>query len=83
MQNKYSELMEILVCPDSLQELCFIEKATLDLLNGRIKAGTLKDCMGRDVKYELSLALVRKDKKLCYPIRDGIPLLMPEQGILL
>lgn len=62
------ELIEILCCPVTRQTLRLADKA--ELTKASIRASR--------VIFE---GLVREDGKILYPISDGIPLLVPEEGI--
>ena len=62
------ELIEILCCPVSRQTLRRADGAELT------RASAIASRM-------ISEGLVREDGKILYPISDGIPLLVPEEGI--
>ena len=61
-------LLDIICCPVTHSPLERLGAAELERLNALI-AEALED------------ALVTRDGKLAYPIRDGIPVLLSEQGI--
>ena len=46
-----------------------------------IAAGGAKNKGGKKVEEPLVAGLVREDKKVVYPIRDGIPVLLIDEGI--
>ncbi len=62
------ELLEILCCPLTHQALRIADEAAL--VRATAKASRL-----------ISEGLIREDGKILYPISDGIPLLVPEEGI--
>ncbi len=62
------QLLEILCCPVTHQTLRIADQATL--MSASAKASSL-----------ISEGLIREDGKILYPISNGIPLLVPEEGI--
>jgi uncharacterized protein len=81
MLNK--ETVQILVCPVTHQALQLAEAPLLTRINRAIEAGKLQDQLGRLVKQPIVEGLVRKDGKLLYPVRDGIPVMLADEGISL
>ncbi|MCS7305157.1 MAG: hypothetical protein NZ602_08645 [Thermoguttaceae bacterium] len=77
------ELLKILVCPETHQRLREAEEALLAKVNERIRTGSLKNRSGTLVTETITEALIRQDGKLLYPVRDGIPVLLIEEGISL
>jgi len=75
------ELLEILACPETHQPLAEADEALLAKLNARIEAGECKTVGGSPVEEPLAAGLVREDKKIVYPIRDDIPVLLVDEGI--
>lgn len=77
------ELLEILCCPESRQDLRLAEAAELTELNAAIARGSVLDRKGKPVSRGIEAALVRQDGKLAYPIRDGIPVLLVDEALVL
>jgi uncharacterized protein len=77
------ETVAILVCPVTGQPLRLAESPLVAKINRAIEAGKLQDQLGRLVKQPLSEGLVRQDGKLLYPVRDGIPVMLADEGIAL
>jgi len=75
------ELLSILVCPDTHQPLAEADAALVEALNARIAAGEQETAGGEAVTEPVAAALVREDGTLCYPIREGIPVLLIEEGL--
>lgn len=75
------DLLQILACPETHQPLAEADAALLKRVNDRIAAGQAKSKAGADVKEPLEAGLVRQDGKVVYPIRDGIPVLLVDEGI--
>ena len=63
------------------QELRLAEPALLEELNRKIVAGDLRNRTSKTVSEKLGEALVRADGKLLYPIRNGIPVMLVDEGI--
>lgn len=63
-------LLEILCCPVTRQTLRLADPQTLRLA-------------GEKVSGPLSEGLLREDGLMIYPVKNGIPLLVPEEGIAL
>jgi uncharacterized protein len=77
------ETVEILVCPVTRQPLQLADAPLLSRINRAIEAETLQDQLGRLVRQPLTEGLVRQDGKVLYPVRDGIPVMLAEEGIVL
>ena len=77
------ELLKILCCPETHQELRLAEPAVIEKLNGQIAAGTLSNRAGQPVKEKIDGGLIRADGKLLYPIRRNLPVMLVHEGILL
>lgn len=75
------DLLQILACPDTHQSLAEADAATLERVNAAIAKGSAKNKGGKPVTDKLVEGLVREDKKIVYPIRDGIPVLLVDEGI--
>lgn len=75
------ELLKILCCPETHNAVALAEPTLLVQLNQAIAAGQLRNRAGRVVKEPLTEALVRVDGKLIYPVRNGIPVLLVDEGI--
>jgi len=58
-----------------------LDSERLARLNHAIRAGDIKNHADSDLAEELAEALVTRDGRLVYPIRDGIPLLLEEESI--
>lgn len=77
------ELLEILACPETHQSLAEASAKALEAVNARISAGDCKNVGGAAVERTLEAGLVREDGLIVYPIRDGIPVLLIDEGIRL
>ena len=76
-------LLDILCCPETRGKLGMADEALLSTLNSAISAGSVKNVGGEKVTEPLAEALVTTDKKRVYPVREGIPVLLADEAILL
>jgi uncharacterized protein YbaR (Trm112 family) len=81
MPQVATDLVEILVCPETKQPVRLATAPELAGVNEKIRAGTLRNRGGEPVKTELVEALVREDRRILYPVDDGIPVMLVEESI--
>ena len=74
-------LLEILCCPETKQAMTLLDAASLEILNRKIANGEVQNTGGNLVKEPLDGGLIRSDKKVTYPIRETIPIMLIEEGI--
>ena len=77
------ELLKLLCCPETHQDLRLADPQLLQRLNQKIVAGTLHNRAGRAVLLKLDGGLVRQDEKILYPVRNDIPVMLIDEGIWL
>ncbi|MCE2483906.1 MAG: Trm112 family protein [Desulfurellaceae bacterium] len=75
------ELLDILVCPETRQPVYLADAPLLDRLNRRIGQGRLANRGGTPITTPLEAALVREDRRYCYPIRADIPVMLIDEAI--
>ncbi|HVM51060.1 MAG TPA: hypothetical protein VMU04_23730 [Candidatus Acidoferrum sp.] len=75
------DLLRILCCPETHQELRPAEATVVEALNARIAAGTLKNRAGQAVTEKLDEGLVRADGRFLYPVRRNIPVMLVDEAI--
>ncbi len=75
------EMLEILCCPVTRVPFGILPDNKLQLINDRIKNGTVKDAEGNLVDQPLQEALITKDNKTVYRIDESIPVMLAESGI--
>ena len=76
-----SELLEILVCPETKQPVALAGEDVLARVNEAIAAGTLRNRGGSKVEKPVVEGLIREDGKILYPVDDGIPVMLIEESI--
>ena len=80
-----ADLLKLLRCPATGQTLSLADESLLARINARHLGP--KEELRADNKPSISecftAALVREDQTLFYPVRDGIPVLLIEEAILL
>ncbi|MCE7901484.1 MAG: Trm112 family protein [Gammaproteobacteria bacterium PRO9] len=74
-------LLDIVCCPVTRLPLQLLDSGRLTALNAAIDAGNLRNRGARPVSEAFAEALVTRDGRLVYPVRDGIPVLLEEESI--
>jgi uncharacterized protein YbaR (Trm112 family) len=75
------QLLEILCCPETRQDVALAPASMVDDLNSRVDAGTLTNRAGATVREKLDAGLLRADGKVLYPIREDIPVMLIDEAI--
>jgi uncharacterized protein YbaR (Trm112 family) len=75
------DLLKILCCPETHQEVRMAEPAIIDKLNQKIVTSALKNRAGQPVQEKIDGGLIRADGKFLYPIRRNIPVMLVDEGI--
>ncbi len=75
------QLLEILCCPETKQTVQLAKADLIHDLNRQIEAGSLKNRGGETVKEKMDAGLIREDKKVLYPIREDIPIMLMEEAL--
>ena len=74
-------LLDIVCCPVTKLPLQLLDSEHLATLNGAISAGHVCNRAAQPLTELLSEALVSRDGRLVYPVREGIPVLLEEESI--
>jgi len=77
------DFLNILRCPDDRSTLVEVDAGLLAALNRAVEQGRLRNRGGEIVERPLDGGLVRNDGAYLYPIFDGIPVLIVDEGIAL
>ncbi len=78
------ELLNIIVCPETKQDLVIAESDIVEKINTLIENGELLNRSEQKVTEKIDGGLIQKDdRKYLYPIRDEIPILLIDESIAL
>jgi uncharacterized protein len=75
-----AELLALLVCPETHQDVNLATAGEIALLNEAIREGRVRTAGGNPVDQPVEGALIRVDRAVAYPIRDGIPVMLVAEG---
>jgi uncharacterized protein YbaR (Trm112 family) len=78
-----NDLISILRCPEDHSALTRAEPALVAAINRRIAARQVQSRGGRTIEQPLDEGLVRAGGDVLYPVVEGIPRMLIEEGILL
>ena len=78
-----SQLLEILCCPETRQDVAVAPDSLIDNLNNQVAEGKLLNRAGTVVREKLDSGLLRADGKVLYPVREDIPVMLIDEAILL
>jgi uncharacterized protein YbaR (Trm112 family) len=75
------DLLDILCCPETKQDIVLVHGETIAAINEKIKNGAVKNRGGEVVKELIDAGLLREDRKYLYPIREDIPIMLIDEAI--
>ncbi len=78
-----ADLLKILRCPETGEQLRLADADLISRINRAVAAQSLRNVAGSVIEVELTSALVREDEQIAYPIIEGIPRLLIDEGIAL
>jgi uncharacterized protein YbaR (Trm112 family) len=78
-----AELLALLVCPETHQDVTLATPGEITLLNEAIREGRVRTAGGSPVDQPVEGALIRVDRAIAYPIRDGIPVMLVAEGLVI
>lgn len=73
--------LDIICCPLTKLPLQLLDGTRLARLNSAIETGNVRARSESPVGEQLTEALVTRDGRLVYPVREGIPILLEEESI--
>lgn len=74
-------LLDILCCPVSKVPVRPLSKRELESLNEAVASGKVDSVAGTPIRDRLVEGLITTDGKVIYRVDDGIPVMLPEEGI--
>jgi len=75
------DLLSILCCPETKLDVTLADDALITKINDAVSRGMLKNKGQKPVTELLDGGLIRADRKILYPIREDIPVMLIEEGI--
>ena len=76
-----SELLKMLVCPETQATLEIASDDLIARVNRAIAGGQLKNKAGQALKKPLEGGLVRSDQRVLYPVMDDIPMMLIDESV--
>lgn len=77
------QLLKILRCPQDRSPVSVAESAVIVSINDAIRCGNVRNLGGHQLHQPIDGGLVRQDGDVLYPIRQGIPVMLPDEGVKL
>ena len=77
------QLLEILCCPETRQDVAVAPDSLIDNLNNQVAEVKLVNRAVTAVREKLDSGLLRADGKVLYPVREDIPVMLIDEAILL
>lgn len=75
------ELLEILCCPETKQDIAMVDKEIINTINRLIAEKKITNRGGDMVEEPIDGGLLRQDRKYLYPIREDIPIMLIDEAI--
>jgi len=75
------QLLKILRCPQDQSLVSVAESQMIVDLNDAIRQGNVLNLGGQRLRRPIDGGLVRQDGDILYPIREGIPVMLPDEGV--
>jgi uncharacterized protein YbaR (Trm112 family) len=75
------DLVKILCCPETKQNVDFADKDIIRDINRKITARQMKNREGVLLTEKIEDGLIREDKKYLYPIKSDIPIMLINEAI--
>ena len=75
------DLLAILCCPETKQDVSFADAGLIAKINQRIESGELKTRGGQKIAQVIEGGLIRADKQYLYVVRQDIPVMLADEAI--
>lgn len=75
------ELLEILCCPETKQDVSAAAASLIEKLNQKIDQKKLRNRKGSVIAQKIEEGLIRADKQFLYPVRNDIPIMLIDEAI--
>ena len=75
------DLLDILCCPETKENVAPAEQGLVDKINAQIAGGGIKNRASQPVSEKIDAGLLRKDQKYLYPIREDIPIMLIDEAL--
>jgi uncharacterized protein YbaR (Trm112 family) len=77
-----AQLLALLVCPATHQDVTLAQPADVERLRQAARDGEVRTVGGKEAEPTFDGLLVRRDGAVAYPVRDGIPVMLVEEGLV-
>jgi uncharacterized protein YbaR (Trm112 family) len=77
----HPEVLALLVCPETHQDLIEASPTEVAALNELIRARKMRTASGKEVQEPVDGALIRIDRAIAYPVREDIPVMLVAEGL--
>jgi uncharacterized protein YbaR (Trm112 family) len=76
-----NELLSILCCPETQQDLTVADASLIEKINQKIEKRELKNRGGKVIIQKIESGLVRADKQCFYAVCGDIPVMLIDEAI--
>lgn len=77
----HRDLLDVLVCPITKQNVTMLDSEKVASINALIKAGKIQSMDGNIVSEPLTEALITMNRRTIYRIKNGVPIMLESAGI--
>ncbi len=77
-----AQLLALLVCPATHQDVTLTQAPLVERLKQAVRDGEVRTVGGKDAEPTFDGLLLRRDGGVAYPVRDGIPVMLVEEALV-